>query len=86
MATKLKIEFNTEGFSELLQSAEVKQLVEENAQEIANRAGGSEAGFEPSVYMSTFGGGRWKGSVWASTPDAMIDEAANKTLSKAVIG
>lgn len=86
MAKKVRIEFNTEGFRELLQSSEVKGLVEEHTNAILDRAGGEEAGFSASVWEAGYGGGRWAGTVRTASYDAARAEATDKTLTKAVTG
>ena len=86
MAKRVRIEFNTEGFRELLQSNEVKGLVEEHANAILDRAGGEEEGFSASVWEAGYGGGRWAGTVRTASYDAARAEATDKTLTKAVTG
>lgn len=86
MAKRVRIEFNTEGFRQLLQSDEVKGLVEENTNAILERAGGEDAGFSANVYEAGYGGGRWAGTVRTASYDAAKAEAADKTLTKAVTG
>ena len=86
MTTKIRIEFNSEGFKELLQSEGMRKLVSDNAKAIQQRAGGDEAGYSEHEYMGGYGQGRWVGTVEAATEEARRDEAENKTLTKAVTG
>lgn len=86
MAKKVRIEFNTDGFRQLLQSDDVKGLVEENTNAILERAGGEDSGFSASVWEAGFGGGRWAGTVRTASYDAARAEATDKTLTKAVTG
>ena len=84
MATKIRIELNHDGIRELLCSAPIANECEKAAQKIADRAGD---GFEvlPLKKMD-FGGGRVGYAVYTATYEAQLDEAENKTLSKAVRG
>ena len=81
--TKIRIELNRDGFKELLNSSEVTELVKEHAEKIANRCGD---GYEAKTYSGSYGGGRVLATVRPTTLDALIDEAENKTLEKAVHG
>lgn len=83
MATKMRIEWNSEGFKSILTSAGTKALVDSAAQSIAAKCG---EGYEAKSFMGGFGGGRYVGAVHASTQEAREDEAENKTLEKAVNG
>ncbi len=84
MATKVKIELNHDGIRELLMSQPIAKECEKAAEGIASRAGD---GFEvlPMRKMG-FGGGRVGYAVHADTYAAKLEEAENKTLSKAVRG
>lgn len=53
MATKIRIEFDNEGFQKLLNLPEVKKLVERTGERIANAAG---EGFEAESFTASFGG------------------------------
>lgn len=86
MATKVRIEFNSEGFRELLQSDGIRKLISDNAKAIQQRAGGDEAGYSEHEYLGGYGGGRWVATVDTATEEAKRDEAENKTLTKAVTG
>lgn len=83
MATKLRIEWLSDGFKEILTSAGTQSLVSNAAQRIADRCG---EGYTAKTFMGGFGGGRHVGVVHASTHAARLDEAENKTLEKAVNG
>lgn len=94
--SEIKIEFNSAGFREVLLSEGVKTLVTETAYDIAKRADanltnpysdGYSAQVVYSPLVSKYGhGGRWVGFVSASDRGARVDEADNKSLSRAVTG
>lgn len=96
MISEIKIEFNSAGFREVLLSEGVKTLVTETAWDIAKRADAnltnpSSEGYDAQVVysplMSKYGnGGRWVGFVSAFDREARVDEAENKSLSRAVTG
>ena len=92
MAKQIRIEFNSEGFREILTGAGVQSAVSEATQKIqaqanANAAGdlaeGSD-GFSAKTWLGGFGGGRWVGSVSTTDHSTMVAEAENKALSRAV--
>ena len=84
MATKVRIELDHDGIRDLLKSQPIAAECERAAEKIAARAGD---GFEvlPAREMG-FGGGRVGYAVHAATYDAMLAEAEDKVLSKAVRG
>lgn len=82
MGTKIKIELNSAGISELLNSAQIGSECKKAADSIAAKAG---EGFEvSSAWHANFGGGRVAYSVKTATQEARIAEAEDKVLSKAV--
>lgn len=84
MATKVKIELNSDGIRELLMSAPIAAECEKAANEIAARAGD---GFEVlPMRKQGFGGGRIGYAVRTESYEACIAEAEDKVLSKAVRG
>lgn len=88
------IEFNSDGFRQILLSSGVQGVVAEATQQIAARANAnlidtSSEGYEGDVMesprMSSYGnGGRYVGFVRALDYKAMADEAEYKSLSRAV--
>ena len=94
--SNVTIEFNSDGFRQILLSSGVQGVVAEATQQIAARANAnlidtSSEGYEGTVMesprMSGYGnGGRWVGFVRALDYKAMADEAENKSLSRAVSG
>ncbi len=76
-----RIEFNSEGFKEILTGDGVKSLVSSTAQGIASRAG---AGFEATTICGGYGGGRWVGFVSSTDAESAKAESEYKVLSGAV--
>ncbi len=89
MAGQAKIEFISDGFRQILLSDGVRDLVQQTADEIKDRADAniSEAseGFSSKVWQGGYGGGRWVGSVTTTDATSMAAEAEDKALSKAVM-
>lgn len=84
MATKIRIELNSDGIRELLMSDAIAKECEKAAQAIASRAG---EGFEVlPMRKQSFGGGRIGYAVKTATQEAREAEATDKVLSKAVRG
>ncbi len=82
MATKVRIELNHDGIRDLLKSQPIANECEKAAQRIADIAGD---GFEVlEARQMGFGGGRVGYAVHTESFAAKIEEAENKTLSKAV--
>lgn len=84
MAKKVRIEFISDGFREILSSAGTASVVDESAQRIAANASASGGTFVASGFMGGYGGGRYIGIVAADDYEAMYNEAVDKTLSTAV--
>ena len=86
MATKVKIEFNSDGFKEILESEGVKQLVTKETEKIAERANAKlgKNGYKAVVNHSTYGGGRWRGRVIARNDEANEAESESKTLTSSI--
>lgn len=86
----VRIQFNSDGFREILQSDGVRTLVEETAHNIQSRANGNLAdssdGYEVDVISGGYGGGRWVGFVASADAAAAAAEAEYKALSRAVEG
>ena len=74
----MKIELNHDAIAKLLKSPEVEADLMRRAQRIASAAGnGMEA-------ESSVGANRARASVITATPDAMLAEASNRSLSTAL--
>ena len=74
-----KIELNDAGFKALLNSSEIQALCQREAQAIADRAG---EGFKASTVKS---GTRYIGFAHTTDRASIVEEAENKTLSRAVV-
>lgn len=85
----VRIEFQTEGFQDILTSDGVHQLIESQTEAIASRANGNNArggdGFASDVWIGTRAG-RWIGTVTTTDEKSRIAEAEDKALSRAVRG
>ena len=85
---QIEIEFNSEGFKEILNSDGVKAAVENAANDIKNKAdaniSGESEGFSVNAWKGGYGGGRWVASVTTTDFASMQAEADNKALTKAV--
>lgn len=81
MATKVKMEFISDGFRQILESQGVADVCEQAGQSIAAKAGD---GFEYFPAHLNYGGGRTGGFVNATTYEAMLSEAIDKSLTRAV--
>lgn len=88
MATQVKIEFNSDGFKQILMSDGVKALVEGEAAKIQAKANANlnadSDGYVVNVLPGNYGGGRWVAHVQAADYAAAEAEAEDKTLTKAV--
>lgn len=79
MSNITRIEFVNQGFRDLLNSAEVRDLVESEAQAIASRAG---EGFEARTIKKAT---RWIAVVNTTDKASEQAESENKVLTRAVI-
>lgn len=86
---EVKIEFNSDGFREILLSPGVESAVRSAAESIRNKAesnlDGSSDGYSVSTWQGDYGGGRWIASVTGSDNAANKAESEYKALSGAVI-
>ncbi|MBW3077691.1 hypothetical protein [Bifidobacterium simiiventris] len=84
MATKVRMQFNSAGFRQILNSQPVANLIGQQAQRIKTAAGD---GFEvDGPRPMNYGGGRMGAFVTAVTHQARTAEARDKTLTRAVGG
>ena len=79
--TEIVLEFNSDGFRSILLGGGVKSLVESVTENIRANAGD---GFESSVFVGGYGGGRWVGSVGTTDYESMRAEAEDKILERAI--
>ena len=82
------IEFISAGFKAILESDGTKNLVEQEAQSMADRANGNNerggSGFVASTKLGGYGGGRWVAFVSTTDKASMIAEAEDKALTRAI--
>lgn len=78
--SKVRFELNRAGVRELMQSAEMKGIIEEETQKILNRAGAGK-GYDANVTTKQT---RVVGKVWAETIQAKRSNAKHNTLLKAL--
>lgn len=81
----MKLEFNSKGFKEILNSQGVNELVSNTAQEISDKANtnyGGE-GFQPRVLQGYYGGGRWIGFVQSTDKESSAAESEEQALTRA---
>ena len=91
MSTQIRIEFNSDGFKELLCSDGIQGVVESAATGIQTRANANANLSENSTgyYMRTVQGssaGRWLGFVGATDHETLVAESEYQALTKAVGG
>ena len=79
----VRLEFNSDGFRELLNSSEVEQLVLEHAQQIAERAN-EASGLDSFEAHSLKAGTRYIAFVGTTDDASAQAEAEDKVLSQAV--
>ena len=87
---QMRLEFNSDGFKEILCSDGVHGLVDSTTEKIKAKAdagiNGDSEGFRASSMLGNYGGGRWVGFVSTTDNATMIAESEGKALSKAVSG
>ena len=85
-----KIEFNSQGFKDILFSPGTKELVQSVANQIQAEANAGiqedSEGFSSNVVAGGYGGGRYVGFVTSIDNKAAQAESEDKVLSKAVHG
>lgn len=88
MAEQIKIEFNSDGFKQILKSDGVKSLVQGQTDTIRDKANASigedSEGFRSETMYGGYGGGRWVGFVSTTDEASQRAEAEDKALSRAV--
>ena len=89
MATNIRLEFISDGFKQSLESDGVRELVQETADNIKDRANANNTrggqGFESNVIQGNYGGGRWIGFVKSTDRESDIAESEDKALTGAVL-
>ena len=89
MATEIRIEFNSDGFREVLESQGVHDLVQEVTQDICDKANANNTrggeGFATNVILGGYGGGRWVGFVNTTDENSIKAESEDKALTGAIL-
>lgn len=84
----IRLVFNSDGFRQILQSDGVHDLVQQTAEEIAEKANANNTrggqGFEARTQMGGYGGGRYIGFVTTADNKAKIAESEDKALTRAL--
>lgn len=82
------IQFNSAGFKALLESEDIRQLVEDTANGICDKANANNErggqGFAVQVKHMNYGGGRWGAFVYAKDTKATQAESEEKALTRAL--
>lgn len=93
MAERVRMEFDSAAFRQILMSDECRAMVQEEADKMASRANGlqsfnedGEPGYGASTFMGGYGGGRWIGHVSSVNFSGDFDQAQNQTLTRAANG
>ena len=83
---KPRIEFISSGFREILNTDEIRNVVEEVAQHIADDANGNYGGdgFEVTTKVGSYGGGRWIAFVSSTDKDSLKAESEDSALTRAI--
>ena len=83
-----RLVFNSDGFRQILQSEGVHDLVQQTAEEIAEKANANNTrggqGFEARTQIGGYGGGRYIGFVTTADNKAKIAESEDKALTRAL--
>lgn len=83
-----KIEFIDAGFKAILTSDGCHEVIEQTAQQIADKANANNdrggEGFGSSTKVGGYGGGRWIGFVTATDQKAAAAESEDKALTRAL--
>ena len=84
----VRLVFNSDGFRQILQSQGVHDLVQQTAEEIAEKANANNTrggeGFEARTQIGGYGGGRYIGFVTTADNKAKIAESEDKALTRAL--
>lgn len=84
----IRLVFNSDGFRQILQSEGVHDLVQQTAEEIAEKANANNTrggqGFEARTQIGGYGGGRYIGFVTTADNKAKIAESEDKALTRAL--
>ena len=88
MAEQVRLQWNKDGFRQILLSDGCHQLVQGVTEEIQMRANDNNErggeGFRASTQVGGYGGGRWIGFVSSTDKASMIAESEDKALTRAL--
>lgn len=88
MSSTMRIEFNSDGFRQVLLSEGVRELVTTTTEDIRDKADANNnyggEGFSSTVQVGGYGGGRWIGFVGTTDKASMIAESEDKALTRAL--
>ena len=84
----IRLQFNSEGFRQILLSEGCKKVVEQTTAEICEKANGNNArggeGFKATVMAGGYGGGRYIGFVTAADEKASAAQSEDQALLRAL--
>lgn len=84
----VRLSFNPDGFRQILLSDGCRQVVQETAEEICDKANANNErggeGFAVTTQVGGYGGGRWIGFVTAKDKNASAAESEDKALTRAL--
>lgn len=84
----IRLQFNSDGFKQILLSEGTHKVVEATTEQICAQANANNArggdGFVAHTQVGGYGGGRWIGFVTASDKQASIAQAEDQALTRAV--
>ena len=86
MASKnIRIQFNSEGFRQILTSSGCHEVVQQVTNDICEKANANYNGdgFVATTQIGGYGGGRWIGFVSSSDKASTIAESEDKALTRA---
>ena len=88
MASETRIVFNSEGFRQILLSDGCHDVIQQVTDEIRDKADANNdrggEGFNSTVQVGGYGGGRWIGFVGTSDENSMIAESEDQALTRAL--
>ena len=84
----VRIQFNSEGFRQILLSEGCRDLVQQTTEGIADRANANNTrggdGFKATTQVGGYGGGRWIGFVTATDKKASAAQSEDQALTRAI--
>lgn len=84
----IRLQFNSEGFKQILLSEGCRSLVENTTNEICEKANANNTrggdGFKATTQVGGYGGGRWIGFVTATDAKASAAQSEDNALTRAL--